>query len=62
MWTLANNQYDDLAGASERILFDEDDRPAINNLEMATGLATRPASLAQRAISFGRFRPITERK
>ncbi|MBR1120936.1 cbb3-type cytochrome oxidase assembly protein CcoS [Bradyrhizobium lablabi] len=28
MWTLHNDQYDDLEGAAERILFDGNDRPA----------------------------------
>jgi cbb3-type cytochrome oxidase maturation protein len=27
MWTLRDGQYDDLQGAAERILLDEDDRP-----------------------------------
>ncbi len=27
MWSLRSGQYDDLAGASERILFNEQDRP-----------------------------------
>lgn len=27
MWALSSGQYDDLDGAAERILFDEDDRP-----------------------------------
>jgi len=27
MWTLRNGQYDDLDGAAERILFDENDKP-----------------------------------
>jgi cbb3-type cytochrome oxidase maturation protein len=27
MWTLRDGQYDDLRGAAERILLDEDDRP-----------------------------------
>ncbi len=30
MWSLASGQYDDLAGASERILLDEDDRPLVD--------------------------------
>ena len=28
MWTLRSGQYEDLDGAAERILFDEDDVPA----------------------------------
>jgi len=28
MWSLRNGQYDDLDGAAERILFNDDDRPA----------------------------------
>jgi len=28
MWTLRSGQYDDLDGAAERILFDDDDVPA----------------------------------
>jgi cbb3-type cytochrome oxidase maturation protein len=28
MWSLRTGQYDDLDGASERILFDDDDAPA----------------------------------
>ena len=28
MWALRSGQYDDLDGAAERILLDEDDRPA----------------------------------
>jgi cbb3-type cytochrome oxidase maturation protein len=28
MWALRNGQYDDLDGAAERILFDDDDVPA----------------------------------
>lgn len=28
MWSMKSGQYDDLAGAAERILFEEDDRPA----------------------------------
>jgi len=28
MWTLRSGQYEDLDGAAERILFDEDDAPA----------------------------------
>jgi cbb3-type cytochrome oxidase maturation protein len=28
MWSLRANQYDDLDGAAERILFDDDDKPA----------------------------------
>ena len=28
MWTLKNNQYDDMEGAAQRILFDGNDRPA----------------------------------
>jgi len=27
-WSLRNGQYEDLAGAAERILLDDDDRPA----------------------------------
>ena len=27
-WSLRSGQYDDLAGAAERILLDDDDRPA----------------------------------
>ncbi|MCZ8548043.1 cbb3-type cytochrome oxidase assembly protein CcoS [Mesorhizobium qingshengii] len=27
MWTLRSGQYDDLSGAAERILFDDEDRP-----------------------------------
>jgi len=27
MWTLRSGQYDDLDGAAERVLFDENDRP-----------------------------------
>jgi len=27
MWTLKNNQYDDMDGAAQRILFDGNDRP-----------------------------------
>lgn len=27
MWALGSGQYEDLDGAAERILFDEDDRP-----------------------------------
>lgn len=27
MWSLRSGQYDDLDGAAERILFDENDRP-----------------------------------
>lgn len=27
MWCLRNGQYDDLDGAAERILFDENDKP-----------------------------------
>ncbi|MDG1287708.1 MAG: cbb3-type cytochrome oxidase assembly protein CcoS [Rickettsiales bacterium] len=27
MWSLKNNQYDDLEGAAHRILMDEDDNP-----------------------------------
>jgi cbb3-type cytochrome oxidase maturation protein len=27
LWTLRSGQYDDLDGAAERILFDEDDEP-----------------------------------
>ncbi len=27
MWTLRSGQYDDLDGAAERILFDENDKP-----------------------------------
>ncbi len=27
LWSLRTGQYDDLAGAAERILFDENDRP-----------------------------------
>ena len=27
-WSMRSNQYEDLAGAAERILFDDDDRPA----------------------------------
>jgi cbb3-type cytochrome oxidase maturation protein len=27
-WSLKSGQYDDLDGAAERILFDDDDRPA----------------------------------
>jgi cbb3-type cytochrome oxidase maturation protein len=27
-WSLRSDQYEDLAGAAERILFDDDDRPA----------------------------------
>jgi cbb3-type cytochrome oxidase maturation protein len=28
MWSLKSGQYEDLDGAAERILFDDDDRPA----------------------------------
>ena len=28
LWSLRSGQYDDLAGAAERILLDDDDRPA----------------------------------
>lgn len=28
MWSLRNGQYDDLDGAAERVLFDDDDRPS----------------------------------
>jgi cbb3-type cytochrome oxidase maturation protein len=28
-WALSNGQYDDLDGAAERILFEDDDRPEI---------------------------------
>ena len=28
MWTLKNNQYDDMEGAAQRILFDGNDRPS----------------------------------
>lgn len=27
LWSLRHGQYDDLEGAAERILFDEDDKP-----------------------------------
>lgn len=27
MWALGSGQYEDLDGAAERVLFDEDDRP-----------------------------------
>ncbi|MGZ8350930.1 MAG: cbb3-type cytochrome oxidase assembly protein CcoS [Allosphingosinicella sp.] len=27
LWSLRNGQYEDLAGAAERILLDDDDRP-----------------------------------
>lgn len=27
MWSLKSGQYDDLEGAAERILFDDDDKP-----------------------------------
>jgi len=29
MWSLRRNQYDDLDGAAERILLDEDDKPIV---------------------------------
>lgn len=30
MWTMQDGQYDDLDGAAERILLDQDDRPIKN--------------------------------
>ena len=30
MWTLRSGQYDDLDGAAERVLLDDDDRPAVS--------------------------------
>ena len=29
LWSLKKGQYEDLEGAAERVLFDEDDRPAV---------------------------------
>jgi cbb3-type cytochrome oxidase maturation protein len=28
-WSVSNGQYDDLDGAAERMLFDDDDKPAL---------------------------------
>ena len=33
MWALKNGQYEDIAGASERILFDDTDRPIPDDRE-----------------------------
>lgn len=33
MWTLKSGQYDDLDGAAERILLDDDDKPIITKSE-----------------------------
>ncbi len=34
LWSLRNGQYDDLDGASERVLLDlDDDRPIVTNLQ-----------------------------
>jgi cbb3-type cytochrome oxidase maturation protein len=38
MWTLRSGQYDDLDGAAERVLLDDDDRPAVS-----PSCADRPA-------------------
>lgn len=32
MWALGSGQYEDLDGAAERILFDDDDRPLKGSL------------------------------
>jgi len=46
MWTLKNNQYDDLEGAAQRILFEGEDGPLLDRNEApaarGNGAALRP--------------------
>ena len=38
MWTLNNDQYDDLEGAAERILFSGNDHPEVGGYPLIIGL------------------------
>jgi cbb3-type cytochrome oxidase maturation protein len=40
MWTLKNNQYDDLEGAAQRILFEGEDGPLLDRSEAPTANAS----------------------
>ncbi|RCW81325.1 cbb3-type cytochrome oxidase maturation protein [Phyllobacterium bourgognense] len=42
LWSLKNGQYEDLDGASERILYD-DDKPSESHLEWKNGVVASPA-------------------
>jgi len=43
MWSLKSGQYEDLDGAAERILFNDDDRPlATNGAEILGEHTTKP--------------------
>jgi cbb3-type cytochrome oxidase maturation protein len=45
MWSLRSGQYDDLDGAAERILFEDEDTPA------SPGAEEEPATIASQAAS-----------
>ena len=43
MWTLRSGQYDDLDGAAERILLDDEDKPIVNRPKRPAGTPKEPA-------------------
>ena len=48
-WSLRNGQYEDLDGAAERILFDDDDAPVTDKPASAQGQRTRMSDRSREA-------------
>ena len=46
MWSLKSGQYEDLDGAAERILFDDEDRPASSGRRDESTTVASPAASA----------------
>lgn len=50
MWALGSGQYEDVAGAAERILFDETDQPVRENRNSAASRSPVPLADEQQRI------------
>ncbi|WP_425545513.1 cbb3-type cytochrome oxidase assembly protein CcoS [Labrys sedimenti] len=48
-WSMSSDQYDDLDGAGERILFHDDDRPAAGSAPLRLGSLEAKGSVARSA-------------